>query len=126
MAQYRVLSRSFIGNRIVEEGEEVPYDGIPGSNLEPLDAEAKKAVAAAGRRRHPASAAGDDKALAAANERADTAEAAAKEAEERVTALEAELAAANEQIAKFDGDGNGKTGGSKPKEPEKKDDKALA
>lgn len=34
MAKYRTLSKSFINNTIVEEGEIVEYDGKPGSNLE--------------------------------------------------------------------------------------------
>jgi hypothetical protein len=37
MARYRVLEKSFINNRIVEEGDEVEYEGKAGSNLEPLD-----------------------------------------------------------------------------------------
>lgn len=31
---YRVLQRSFIDNRLVEEGEIIEYDGEAGSNLE--------------------------------------------------------------------------------------------
>jgi hypothetical protein len=38
MAQYRVLSKSFINNRIVEEGETVEFDGKAGSNLELIKA----------------------------------------------------------------------------------------
>lgn len=34
MAQYRVLTKSFINNSIQEEGAIVEYDGKPGSNLE--------------------------------------------------------------------------------------------
>lgn len=34
MAKYRVLTKSFINNAIVEAGELVEYDGTPGSNLE--------------------------------------------------------------------------------------------
>lgn len=33
MAQYEVLEKSFINNRIVEAGEVVEYDGEPGPNL---------------------------------------------------------------------------------------------
>lgn len=47
MAQYRVNKRSFINNGLVEEGGIVEYDGIPGSNLDPMDAAAKKAKAKA-------------------------------------------------------------------------------
>lgn len=34
MAQYRVLTKSFINNSIQEEGAIVEYDGKAGSNLE--------------------------------------------------------------------------------------------
>lgn len=34
MAQYRVLTKSFINNSVYEEGAIVEYDGKPGSNLE--------------------------------------------------------------------------------------------
>lgn len=44
MPKYRVLQKSFIGNRIVEEGEEVDYDGEPSDNLGPIDKAAKKVV----------------------------------------------------------------------------------
>ena len=44
MPQYRVLQKSFIGNRIVEEGEVVDYDGEPSDNLELIkSAKGKKA-----------------------------------------------------------------------------------
>lgn len=36
-----VSKRSFIGNRIVEEGEVIPYTGKFGSNIQPCDAEGK-------------------------------------------------------------------------------------
>lgn len=49
MARYRVLERSFIDNRLVEPGEEVEYEGLPGHNLEPLDKAAKAAAAKAPR-----------------------------------------------------------------------------
>lgn len=44
MAKYRVLEASFIDNKMCKEGDVVEYDGIPGSNLEPLDAPAEKAA----------------------------------------------------------------------------------
>lgn len=37
MAQYRVLQRSFIGNRLVDEGDVVDYEGEPSDNLECID-----------------------------------------------------------------------------------------
>lgn len=47
MPQYRVLQKSFIGNRIVEEGEVVDYDGEPSENLELIkQAKGKKAAEA--------------------------------------------------------------------------------
>jgi len=36
MPQFRVLQKSFIGGRIVEEGELVDYDGETSDNLEPV------------------------------------------------------------------------------------------
>jgi hypothetical protein len=47
MPRYRVNTRSFINGMLVEPGVDVEYDGIPGSNLEPLDEEATAAKAAA-------------------------------------------------------------------------------
>lgn len=37
MPRYRVLEKSFIGNRLVHAGEEIDYEGEASSNLEPLD-----------------------------------------------------------------------------------------
>ena len=37
MPRYRVLEKSFIGNRLVQTGEEIDYEGEASSNLEPLD-----------------------------------------------------------------------------------------
>lgn len=47
MPQYRVLQTSFIGNRLVQEGDVIDFDGEPSDNLEPMDKAAKKAAAAA-------------------------------------------------------------------------------
>jgi hypothetical protein len=44
MAKYRTLTKSFINNAIVEAGELVEYDGVPGSNLELVEGEAPKAA----------------------------------------------------------------------------------
>ena len=44
MAKYRVLEKSFIGNALVEEGAVVEYDGVPSSNLEPMDKQAEAAA----------------------------------------------------------------------------------
>lgn len=45
MAKYKVLSRSYIGGRVEEEGAIIQYDGNPSANLEPLDDAAKKKAA---------------------------------------------------------------------------------
>lgn len=42
-AKYRILRQSFIGNRLLNEGDEVDYEGEPGSALEPLNDAARKA-----------------------------------------------------------------------------------
>lgn len=47
MPQFRVLVTSFIDNKLVQEGDVVDYDGIPHTNLEPLDKPGKTAAAKA-------------------------------------------------------------------------------
>lgn len=53
MATYRLTEKAFIGNVVYEEdtvigeGTSVPFSGIPGPHMIPLDDDAKKAVAAA-------------------------------------------------------------------------------
>lgn len=47
MAKYRVLTKSFIGNSLVEEGAVIDYDGVPSDNLEAMDKPAATAVAQA-------------------------------------------------------------------------------
>ena len=42
MAKFRVLTKSFVNNTLYEEGDVVDYDGVPASNLEPLDAPAEE------------------------------------------------------------------------------------
>lgn len=42
-AKYRILRQSFIGNRLLNEGDEVEYEGKPGSALEPLNEAARDA-----------------------------------------------------------------------------------
>ncbi len=44
MAKYIVLEPSFIDGKLVKEGEEIEFNGVPGRNLKPLDGAAKKAV----------------------------------------------------------------------------------
>jgi len=47
MAKYIVKTKSFINNTLLEEGDEVEYDGEPSGNLEPVDRAAKKAATVA-------------------------------------------------------------------------------
>lgn len=47
MAQVRVLQKSYIGNRIVEEGEVIEYDGELSDNLEQVKKGKKAAEAPA-------------------------------------------------------------------------------
>jgi len=50
-ARYRVRELSYIDNRLVDAGEEVTYDGLPGHNLEPLNDAAEAAAAKAEKQR---------------------------------------------------------------------------
>lgn len=50
-AKYRVLRLSHIHNNLWPEGSEIEYDGEPGSALEPINAAAEKAKAAALKKR---------------------------------------------------------------------------
>jgi hypothetical protein len=47
MPRYRILEQSFIGDRLWQPDEEIDFDGVPGANLHPLDAAARKASKAA-------------------------------------------------------------------------------
>lgn len=48
MAQYKVLEKSFIGNRLVDAGEVIEFDGEAGPNLEAIkQAKGKKVEAPA-------------------------------------------------------------------------------
>ena len=44
MAKYKVLEKSYINDRIVDAGEEIEYDGLPSTNLQPIDSDGKKAA----------------------------------------------------------------------------------
>ncbi len=48
MAQYRVVSTSFINNALCNVGDIIEYDGVPSDNLEAIDKPALKAVEASG------------------------------------------------------------------------------
>ena len=50
-AEYKVKATSFFNDNIVPEGTVIQFDGEPGDNLEPLNDEARAAVAAAAERR---------------------------------------------------------------------------
>ena len=54
---YRVLQRSFINHRLVEEGELIEFDGEAGSNLELVEPESR---AESGKGRRGAKAQADD------------------------------------------------------------------
>jgi cytochrome c biogenesis protein ResB len=45
MAKYRVLTKSFINNTIVEAGDVVEYDGKAGTNLELVEGDKPEAKA---------------------------------------------------------------------------------
>ena len=45
MPKYIVKRPSLIGNRLVNEGEEVEYDGLPADNLEPTDEDGRALAA---------------------------------------------------------------------------------
>ena len=44
MPKFRVTEVSFINNQIVQPGDTVDFDGLPGANLEPIDKPAKAAA----------------------------------------------------------------------------------
>jgi hypothetical protein len=54
MAKYKLTAAAIINDRQYEIGEEVEFDGVPGPHMEPLDADAKKAVADFAKREVPA------------------------------------------------------------------------
>ena len=45
MARYKLLQAAIVEDVQREAGTEVDYNGVPGPHMEPLDADAKKAVA---------------------------------------------------------------------------------
>ena len=46
MPRYQVLTLSFIDGKLYNEGDEVDFNGVPGSNLKPVDGAAQKAAKA--------------------------------------------------------------------------------
>jgi hypothetical protein len=86
MPKFRVLEKSFIDNSIAEEGKIVEYDGVPGKNLEPVDAAGEKLAEKASdgvnaadlARQKVAAATGDPDAVQAAAAASAAAEAAEK------------------------------------------------
>lgn len=74
MPKFEVLTKSFINNSLAKEGDIVDYDGVPGTNLKPVDggkkaeseaaALARKADGESLARFHAAAQAGDANAAA--------------------------------------------------------------
>ena len=100
MAKYLVNTRSFIDNRLVDEGTEIEFTGTPSDNLTPIDTAAKKAAAKSDasavndQLRQSAAAAGAD-----VSDPAQVAAAQALQATENATAAQAALDAANAAVA---------------------------
>lgn len=44
MPQYRLTEQAYIHDRLVEAGEAIYFDGIPGAHMAPLNAEARAMV----------------------------------------------------------------------------------
>jgi hypothetical protein len=61
MPRYRLNARSFIKGSLQDAGAEVDFDGVPGSNLDPLDDEARAAKEAAAPARRAGMRAADGK-----------------------------------------------------------------
>ncbi len=103
MAQYVALERIALSAGIVEKNAKFDSDGVPGKTWKPICKDAKAAVKAR------------DEALASAvidpggNPLTAVVEALEFECAEK----DEVIAALQAQIAKFDGDGDGKVGGSK-------------
>jgi len=99
MAKYLVNTRSFIDNRLVDEGTEIEFAGTPSDNLTPIDAAAKKAATKSDASavndllRQSAAAAGAD-----VSNPAQVAEAQATQAAENTAAAQAALDAANAAV----------------------------
>lgn len=54
MPKYEVLEKSFIDNHLVDVGTVIDFDGLPGRNLKPLDAEGEAKVVEAEKAAHDA------------------------------------------------------------------------
>ena len=121
MAEYLALDRVALNGGVVEPGTKFSSDDVPGRYWKPIDKEAKAAV----RARDEARKAEDVVFVAGSGEpdpRIAELEAALKEAEDLAKLRDDEIVALTERaetaeaaIAKFDGDDDGKPGGSKPK-----------
>lgn len=135
MAEYIALDRVALTGGVVEAGTKFSSDEVPGRFWKPIDKDAKAAVRARDEARQAAAVvlvAGDgepDPRIAELEAKLSEAEDLAKLRDEEIAALTDDVTSAlqeiarqaeeieslNASIAKFDGDGDGKPGGSKPK-----------
>lgn len=105
-AGYIALERIALSTGLVEKGEKFGSDAVPGKFWKPIDKEAKAAVKA----RDEAIKAG-----AVVSEGANPLAAVVEALEYECAEKDEVIAALQAQIAKFDGDGDGKVGGSAAK-----------
>lgn len=123
MAEYLALDRVALHGGVVEPGSKFSSDDVPGRYWKPIDKDAKAAVRARDEARKAAAeevvfVAGDgepDPRIAEMEAALKEAEDLAKLRDEEITALTVRAEAAEAALFKFDGDGDGKPGGSKPK-----------
>ncbi|MFI8683200.1 hypothetical protein ACIGFJ_12635 [Brevundimonas diminuta] len=135
MAEYIALDRVALTGGVVEAGTKFSSDEVPGRFWKPIDKDAKAAVRARDEARQAAAVvlvAGDgepDPRIAELEAKLSEAEDLAKLRDEEISALTDDVTSALQEIArqaaeietltaslaKFDGDGDGKPGGSKPK-----------
>lgn len=135
MAEYIALDRVALTGGVVEAGTKFSSDEVPGRFWKPIDKDAKAAVRARDEARQAAAVvlvAGDgepDPRIAELEAKLSEAEDLAKLRDEEIAALTDDVTSALQEIArqaeeietltaslaKFDGDGDGKPGGSKPK-----------
>ncbi len=135
MAEYIALDRVALTGGVVEAGTKFSSDEVPGRFWKPIDKDAKAAVKARDEARQAAAVvlvAGDgepDPRIEELEAKLSEAEDLAKLRDEEIAALTddvtgalqeiarqaAEIETLTASIAKFDGDGDGKPGGSKPK-----------
>ncbi|MFC5373971.1 hypothetical protein ACFPIF_15515 [Brevundimonas faecalis] len=117
MAEYLALDRVALTGGVIEPGAKFISDAVPGRHWKPIDKEAKAAVKARDDARKAAEA--EDGVLfvgsGGPDPRIAELEAALKDAAELAELRDAEIEELKAQIAKFDRDGDGAPGGSKPR-----------